>query len=134
MAPTSFSTDALIVRGTVARQQSDEEVAKAGATSPATQPGGETASPEVSPQEPPTVAKPKRFFGSVELDPARPIRAFESIFNAIIAILQSGSGSKVRLTLEIEAEAPDGFSDADIRDVRDNAKQLKFRSESTGFE
>ena len=33
-----------------------------------------------------------------------------------------------------EAEAPDGFSDADVGVVRDNARQLKFKAESTGFE
>jgi hypothetical protein len=40
----------------------------------------------------------------------------------------------VKLTLEVEAEAPNGFSDADVGVVRVNARQLKFKSESTGFE
>jgi hypothetical protein len=40
----------------------------------------------------------------------------------------------VTVTLEIDAEAPDGFSEADIGVVRDNACQLKFKPESTGFE
>ena len=40
----------------------------------------------------------------------------------------------MELTLEIEAEAPAGFAEADIGVVRDNARQLKFRSESTGFD
>lgn len=35
---------------------------------------------------------------------------------------------------DIEADAEDGFSDADIGVVRDNARQLKFKPESTGFE
>ena len=43
-------------------------------------------------------------------------------------------GVKVKLILEIEADAEDGFSDADIGVVRDNARQLKFKPESTGFE
>jgi len=38
------------------------------------------------------------------------------------------------LTLEIEAEAPAGFAEGDIGAVRDNAHQLKFKPESTGFE
>jgi hypothetical protein len=42
-------------------------------------------------------------------------------------------GAKVTLTLEIEAEASDGFADGDVIVVRDNARQLKFKSESTGF-
>jgi len=40
----------------------------------------------------------------------------------------------VILTLEIEATADDGFSEADIGVVRDNSRQLKFKTESTGFE
>jgi hypothetical protein len=48
--------------------------------------------------------------------------------------LQKTQGTKVKLTLEIEAEAPNGFSDGDVGVVRDNAHQLKFKAESTGFE
>jgi hypothetical protein len=40
----------------------------------------------------------------------------------------------VKLTLEIEAEATGGFDDSEVSVVRDNAKQLKFKPESTGFE
>jgi hypothetical protein len=40
----------------------------------------------------------------------------------------------LKLTLEVEADAEDGFSEADIGVVRDNARQLKFKPEATGFE
>lgn len=40
----------------------------------------------------------------------------------------------MKLTLEIAAEAPDGFADSEVSVARDNAKQLKFKAESTGFE
>jgi uncharacterized protein len=42
--------------------------------------------------------------------------------------------TKVMIILEIETEIPSGFSEADIGGVRDNARQLKFKAESTGFE
>ena len=42
-------------------------------------------------------------------------------------------GLRVRLTLEIDAESPEGFSEADMEVVRDNARQLKFKAESTRF-
>jgi hypothetical protein len=42
--------------------------------------------------------------------------------------------AKVKLKLEIEVEAPAGFSQADIGVVRDNARQLKFKTNSTGFD
>ena len=50
------------------------------------------------------------------------------------AELQRARGVKVRLTLEVQADAEDGFSEADIGVVRDNLLQLKFKTESTGFE
>ncbi len=59
----------------------------------------------------------------------RPVRAFEGILNAVVAELQRSKGAKVTLTLEIEANAEDGFSEADIGVVRDNASQLKFKAE-----
>jgi hypothetical protein len=39
----------------------------------------------------------------------------------------------VKLTLEVEAEALEGFSEADVGVVRDNARQLKLNAGSTGF-
>ncbi|MBV8119367.1 MAG: hypothetical protein JO081_05440 [Alphaproteobacteria bacterium] len=64
----------------------------------------------------------------------RPVGAFENILNAVVTELQRTKGTKVKLTLEIEADAEDGFGEADIGVVRDNARQLKFKPESTGFE
>jgi hypothetical protein len=64
----------------------------------------------------------------------RPVKAFDAILNAVVMELQRSKGTKVKLTLEIEADAEDGFSEADIGVVRDNARQLKFKTESTGFE
>lgn len=75
-----------------------------------------------------------RFYDSVEIDTVRPVKAFEAIVSAVVLELQRTKGVKVKLMLEIEADAEDGFSGADIGVVRDNARQLKFKPESTGFE
>jgi hypothetical protein len=83
---------------------------------------------------PTPAAKPRRFFGSVEIDMNRPVKAFDAIINAVVMELQRSPGAKVKLTLEIEAEAASGFNDADVGVVRDNTKQLKFAPGSTGFE
>jgi hypothetical protein len=64
----------------------------------------------------------------------RPIKAFDAIFNAVVVELQRTQGAKVKLTLEIEAESSKGFGDSDVSVIRDNARQLKFKAESTGFE
>lgn len=91
-----------------------------------------TASPIAAPA--PSPAQPTRFFGTVELDVSRPIRSLEAILSAVVAELQRTSGANVKLVLEIQAFAEDGFEEADVGVVRDNAKQLKFIPESTGFE
>ena len=77
--------------------------------------------------------KPTRFFGAVEIDPTRPVRSFEAVLASVVTELQRTSGAKVKLVLEIEAQADGGFDEADVGVVRDNARQLKFRAESTGF-
>jgi hypothetical protein len=62
------------------------------------------------------------------------VKSFDAVLSAVVMELQKTQGTKVKLTLEIEAEAPNGFSDGDVGVVRDNAHQLKFKAESTGFE
>ncbi|HQT74814.1 MAG TPA: DUF499 domain-containing protein [Acidiphilium sp.] len=84
--------------------------------------------------EPPTKNQPRRFYGSIEIDMVRPVKAFDAILNAVVMELLRTQGAQVTLTIEIEATAPDGFTDGDIGVVRDNALQLKFKPESTGFE
>jgi len=64
----------------------------------------------------------------------RPVKAFDAVLNGIVMELQRTHGARVKLTLEIEAVAEEGFSDNDVSVVRHNARQLKFKPESTGFE
>ncbi len=85
-------------------------------------------------EAPPLAPNVTRFFGSVEIDMVRPIKALETIIDAVVMQLQHSPGTKVKLTLDIEANSPAGFSEADISVVRDNARQLKFDPSSTGFE
>jgi hypothetical protein len=42
----------------------------------------------------------------------RPVKSFDTIFNAVVMELQRTQGTKVTLTLEIEAKCPNGVSDA----------------------
>jgi hypothetical protein len=88
----------------------------------------DTGTPAAGPRQ------PKRFFGSVEIDLDRPVKSFDAILNAVVVELQRTHGTRVKLTLEIEAESQSGFAENDIGVVRDNARQLKFKAESTGFE
>ena len=83
--------------------------------------------------EPTTPRQPRRFYGSVDIDMGRPVKAFDAILNAVVLELQRSPNAKVKITLEIEAETPSGFSEADIGVVRDNARQLRFKPEFDRF-
>ena len=135
-APESVAPHGLLVRADVAKQQTSfvpvpppGPAPEAGGPTPPTSPT--PSAPGSSPSPPPT--KPHRFYGSVEIDMNRPVKAFDAILNAVVMELQRSPGAKVKLILEIEAEAPSGFKDEDVSVVRDNTKQLKFTPGSTGF-
>lgn len=134
-APTEIFPDTAVIvgRGAVLAQLSTET-----APQPRDPSGPEVSNPPpppTTPESPPgKTAKPKRFFGSVEISIERPVKSFDAIINAVVMELQRTAGAKVKLTLDIEAEAPDGFAPEDAGVVKDNARQLKFKPESTGFD
>jgi hypothetical protein len=133
--PQPFPATAMLVSDAATKKQLAEKAA-AGQPAPAGAPAAPGASPGATVQIPstPQPRKARRFYGSVELDMVRPVKAFDAVLNAIVMELQRTQGAKVKLTLEIEAVAEEGFSDNDVSVVRDNARQLKFKPESTGFE
>jgi len=96
---------------------------------PGTTPSSDhTSEGEVSPG----VASPRRFYGVVELNPARVGRDAGQIAEEIIAHLSGLVGADVTVTLEIEARMPDGAPEQVVRTVTENAATLKFSSQ--GFE
>jgi len=137
-APEIFPATAVLVRSDVAMEQSRPIPAPAtpgGATPTAPGDGseGEGQGPAVGGADA-GPGKPRRFYGTVDLDMVRPVKAFDAVLNAVVMELQRTPGAKVKITVEIEAETEGGFDEADIGVVRDNARQLKFRPDSTGFE
>lgn len=80
----------------------------------------------------PTQQTNHRFFGSVDLDAELINRDIRKISEAIIQHLVSQMNATVRITVEIEAELPDGASEQLIRTVTENASTLKFSD--FGFE
>jgi predicted AAA+ superfamily ATPase len=76
--------------------------------------------------------KPRRFYGSVHLDPLRMGRDAGQIAEAVVQHLTSVLGADVEIRLEIEAQIPDGASDEVVRTVTENARTLKF--DQHGFE
>jgi len=81
---------------------------------------------------PTETAKPKRFHGTVTLDPARVGRDAGRVADEVIAHLGGLVGAKVKVSLEIEAEIPTGVPDQVVRTVTENSRTLKFKTH--GFE
>jgi hypothetical protein len=117
-APEILSPQELLVRADIAKRQ----VPRVPTTASGPLPGGggdgspgpagpAPGAPGPSPT-PPTPIKPRRFYGSVEIDISRPVKAFDTILNSGVMELQRSPGARVTLTREIEAEAPSGFNDA----------------------
>jgi predicted AAA+ superfamily ATPase len=75
---------------------------------------------------------PRRFHGTVQLDPTRVGRDASRIADEVIAHLAGQVGAQVKVTIEIEATLPDGASDQLVRTVTENSRTLKFTSH--GFE
>lgn len=126
---------ALLVREVEAKKQlSEEGVSVSARRSESFAESGTQPQPPSDTSGPILPSKPRRFYGSVEIDIVRPVKSFDSILNAVVMELQRTQGAKVKLTLEIEAEASEGFTASDVSVVRDNARQLRFKTESTGFE
>ena len=128
----------LLVKPEVARKQIETERV---ATSTAPGPSGESPGGSgetvlhglkpapVGPTEPP---KPRRFHGSVLLDPTRVGRDAGRIAEEVIAHLAGLTGAQVKVTIEIEADIPEGAPDNVVRTVTENSRTLKFTSH--GFE
>jgi predicted AAA+ superfamily ATPase len=139
--PDVMPPSAMLVRAAEALDQLKRESAETGAPAGpggVPLPGGQPTEADGAGARPtgadPQPRKPARFYGSVDIDMVRPIKSFDAIFNAVVMELQRTQGTRVKLTLEIAAEAPKGFAESDVSVIRDNARQLKFKAESTGFE
>jgi hypothetical protein len=138
---TADNLAGLVVRPEAARRQLEAEAAAAAAASQASAgTSGSAFSTErlnlgTGPTPPPGPAPapiPKRFHGSVTLDPARVGRDASRIADEVIAHLTGLLGATVKVTLEIEAEIPSGAPDHVVRTVTENSRTLKFTSQ--GFE
>src|SRR5690606_9420602 len=108
----------LLVKPAVARAQMDREVpsegrGEVGATSSsASQAGGGSGAVAGGASQVGDVGsappRPRRYHATVDLDPTRPGRDTGQIAEEVIAHLTGLVGARVTVTLEIEAEVPDG--------------------------
>jgi predicted AAA+ superfamily ATPase len=130
----------LLVKGSVARSQLAAEVAKVSGDDGSGATGGEvvdeatigTGTSTAGSRKGTAAALPKRFHGTVTLDPTRVGRDASRVAEEVIAHLTGLVGASVTVTLEVEAYIPSGASDHIVRTVTENSRTLKFTSH--GFE
>ena len=129
------SAPGLLVKPAVARKQLDASVSpppKNGRNgNGGNGPGGGGVLPDPPPPPPPPRLL-KRFHGAVNLDATRVGRDASQIADEVIAHLAGLVGANVTVTLEIEAEIPDGAPEQVVRTVTENSQTLKFTDQ--GFE
>jgi len=96
-------------------------------------PGGGTAGvDEPGPEKPKPSPKVRRFHGAVELNAKRAANDASTIAQEVIQHIESLVGANVAVTLEIQAEIPDGVPERVVRTVTENCRTLKFKE--YGFE
>ncbi len=138
MVSLSAESAGLLVKPAVARRQMDAETSAAAPGSTPEEIGARlplgVSGPTPAGAAPGVAAatRPRRFHGTVQLDPARVGRDASRIADEVIAHLAGQVGTEITVTLEIEASLPDGASDQIVRTVTENSRTLKFTSH--GFE
>lgn len=96
---------------------------------PAEKPSGIQPPLPARPAEP---TRPRRFHGSITVDPTRLARDSGMIAQEVVQHLAGLVGAHVQVTLEIHAQIPDGAPEHVVRTVTENCRTLKFSSH--GFE
>ncbi len=95
-----------------------------------TVPEGETD--DKSGTGPTQTVPPKRFYGSVTLNPIRAAKDAQNVIDEVVKHLTSLIGAKVEITMDIQANVPDGVPENVVVIVSENCKTLKFTAQ--GFE
>ena len=133
----SAESSGLLVKPDLAWRQMDAETVPpttGGSTTGPTSGGEGVAGPNAGAggAKPPVPMQPKRFHGTVTLDPTRVGRDSSRIAEEVIAHLVGLVGSTVTVTLEVDAKIPAGAPDSVVRTVTENSRTLKFTQQ--GFE
>jgi predicted AAA+ superfamily ATPase len=123
LTEVTLNSDAVLVR----REVADAQLAKHGRGHV-----GPGDPPPPPPPPPPPQDRPRRFYAKIALDPNRPTPQVSNIAQSILSELDRVRGATMKLTLDIDAEAADGFPEDVESVIRDNAASLRITD--FGFE
>lgn len=70
----------------------------------------------------------KQFYGSIELDAIQAKKQFADLVDEVVLQFTSRPGVKVKIAIEIQAEATTGFDDSLQRAVKENCNVLRFKN------
>ncbi len=122
--PISITSDSVIVKLDIAEKHRSEQPALDEEEIP-----GEFV-PDDDPDtrdEDPDIALPKRFRGSVDISVDRPSRDFGNILENIIEHLNLLDDASIDISVEIDAEIPNGIDKDKQRILIENANSLNFK-------
>jgi hypothetical protein len=123
--------ESVLVKPSVAAKQLEAEVEPPpdGDLPKPTSSTREDDKPPPRPIHPPPGVSPKRFYGTVELDPIRASRDAQQIVDEVVQHLTSLPNATVEVTIDIRATASDGFPEGTVHTVTENCRTLKFTSQ-----
>jgi uncharacterized protein len=126
--PIMLDDNCLLIKKEVAAEYKEKTMTKDPGT---ILPGSDPILPGLDPLESePTTSggKPKRFYGTIDIDPITATMTFSSVVNEVVQNFTSKPGSKVTISVEIQAALEDGYDENLRRTVKENCNVLKFKS------
>ncbi len=136
-----LDAESVLVKPDVAAKQFEAEAAQQTEAAPQqSAPGIEEDGPPHTPSAeqtertetgttPPQAASPKRFYGTVNLDPIRAGRDAQQVIAEVVQHLTSLPGSNIEVTMEIQARVSNGIPDDVVRTVAENCQTLQFTTQ-----
>jgi hypothetical protein len=79
-----------------------------------------------------TQTQPTRFYATVELDPVSASMQFAQVMNEVVQHFTAKYGSKVSISVEVNASHSEGYDEHTQRTVKTNCGVLKFRNYEFG--
>jgi hypothetical protein len=138
-ANVQFDDTLLLIDSQAAKQYEAASIARAAAAPATTSPGATVSSPSKQiPSAAPegttatvsTQPKARLFYGAAEVNASTAKIRLVQIAEEIVSVLASDPNATLKITLEIDAQFPDGVSDQIKRAVSENADSLGFKAKT----